>query len=313
MSKKIAFVFPGQGSQSVGMLAELAGSYPCINETFTEASTALGFDLWDLVKNGPEEKLNQTTNAQPALLAAGYAVWRVWQEASGTMPSFLAGHSLGEYTALVCAKALDFSSAIKLVAERGRLMQEAVPEGKGAMVAVVGLDNDKIIEICKEASHGQILTPANYNSIGQTVLAGEKEAALRAVELAEKAGAKLVKLLAVSVPSHCSLMLPAGEKLVELLAKLEVRSPKIPVLQNADVLFYAEPEKIKDALVRQLSHPVRWVEIVQYFAKEGVEAILECGPGKVLTGLNKRIAPNITTMFLGTSGNLQQNVVNYKL
>jgi len=309
MSKKIAFVFPGQGSQSVGMLAELAEAYPCINETFSEASSALGFDLWNLVKNGPEEELNQTTNAQPALLAAGYAVWRAWQTTGGAMPSFLAGHSLGEYTALVCAEALDFSSAIKLVAERGRLMQEAVPEGKGAMVAVVGLDNDKIAEICKEASQGQILTPANYNSIGQTVLAGEKEAALRAVELAEKAGAKLVKLLAVSVPSHCSLMLKAAEKLAELLKNVEIRSPKIPVLQNADVLVYAEPEKIKDALVRQLSHPVRWVETIQYFAEEGVEAILECGPGKVLTGLNKRIAPTITTAFLGTTGNLKQNIM----
>lgn len=304
--KKIALVFPGQGSQSVGMLAELAAQNPIVHDTFAQASAVLGYDLWRLTEAGPEEQLNQTEYAQPALLTAGYAVWQVWQQKGGALPSYLAGHSLGEYTALVCAEALSFEDGVKLVAERGRIMQEAVPVGKGAMVALVGLNEEKVLSICKEAAQGQILEPANYNSLGQIVLAGEMDAAKRAVELAKTAGAKIAKLLVVSVPSHCALMKGAAEQFKERLDLLAIQAPRIPVINNVDVAAYQDPAEIKNALIRQIYNPVRWVETIQLMKSQGVEVILECGPGKVLTGLNKRIVTDVAVDFIGLSQNLSK-------
>lgn len=296
MSKKIAFVFPGQGSQSIGMLATLAAEFPIVIETFAEASQALGYDLWQLVQQGPAETLNQTAHTQPALLAAGVAVWRVWQQQKGPMPVLMAGHSLGEYSALVCAQALDFADAVKLVAERGQFMQAAVPEGHGAMAAIVGLDDDQVKEICKQATHGTLtVEPANYNAIGQVVVAGQSAAVDRAITLAQAAGAKLAKRLPVSVPSHCALMQPAAQRLATRLASITCQPPKIPVINNVDVKDYQDSAAIKDALVRQLYNPVRWVETVQLLVEREIACIIECGPGKVLAGLNKRIVDNIPT------------------
>lgn len=306
--KKIAFVFPGQGSQTIGMLQELATAFPIVTQTFATASQALGYDLWQLVQTGPVETLNQTVYTQPALLTASVAIWRVWQEQKGTQPILLAGHSLGEYSALVCAGALEFSQAVKLVAERGRLMQEAVPEGQGAMAAVVGLDDKKIQEICELAAQGNVLAPANYNAIGQVVLAGEAEAINRAIELADKAGAKLIKKLPMSVPSHCSLLKPAAEKLATYLQQVTCQRPQIPVINNVEVYCEQEPAAIKEALVRQLYNPVRWVETVQYIAKQGIELIVECGPGKVLAGLTKRIEASLPAVSVSDPIGLQQSL-----
>lgn len=307
MSKKIAFVFPGQGSQAVGMLAELATAFPQVQETFVTASKVLGYDLWELVQQGPEEKLNQTVYTQPALLTAGVAIWRIWQGQGGLKPSLLAGHSLGEYTALVCAEALDFADAVSLVADRGRFMQLAYPQA-GAMVAIVGLDDVAIQDVCQRAAMGQVLVPANYNSIGQTVLAGEMLAAQRAVDLAKAAGAKIVKLLPVSVPSHCELMRPAADALAERLSQVTFHQPQVPVINNVDVKCYIESAEIRDALVRQLYSPVRWVETIQSLVQADVACILECGPGKVLTNLIKRITDQVVVSYLGTVTNLQQNL-----
>ncbi|EKD45744.1 MAG: hypothetical protein ACD_69C00157G0001 [uncultured bacterium] len=300
MQDKYAIVFPGQGSQTIGMLKELAISYSQVQETFNEASKALGYDLWDLTQNGPEEKLNQTEFTQPALLASGVAVWRVWKNKNQVKPMFLAGHSLGEYTALVCADAIDFIEAIKIVRDRGRFMQDAY-HGEGAMVAIVGLDDDAIKKICSESAQNEVLVAANYNSIGQTVLAGELKAAERAVLLAKSLGAKIAKILPVSIPSHCALMNPAATKLAALLEQVVINPPKIPVIQNADVVCNDDPQKIRDALVRQLYSPVRWVETIQFIVNNGVRCVLECGPGKVLTGLNKRISSEIAVDFIGES------------
>lgn len=291
MSKKIAFIFPGQGSQAVGMLSSLAAKYPLIKETFTEASDALNNDLWSLCQEGPEEVLNQTHITQPVLLAASVACWRLWRDKKGNLPLFLAGHSLGEYSALVCAASIDFPSAIRLVAERGRLMQEAVPEGFGAMAAIVGLEGDELESLCHLVSEGQVLSPANYNSIGQTVVAGNSEAVDRLIIHAKEAGAKLAKRIPVSVPSHCALMKPAAEKLTLYLQSISFVSPQFSILNNVDVKIEKEPEAIKRALIRQLVSPVRWVEIIQRFQQEQIEYLIECGPGKILAGLNKRIVP----------------------
>ena len=300
MQNKYAIVFPGQGSQTIGMLKELASNYPQVQETFNEASKALGYDLWDLTQNGSEEKLNQTEFTQPALLASGVAVWRVWKNKNQVKPAFLAGHSLGEYTALVGAEAIDFIEAIKIVQNRGRFMQDAY-HGEGAMVAIVGLDDEAIKKICSESAQNEVLVAANYNSIGQTVLAGELKAAERAVLLAKSLGAKIAKILPVSIPSHCALMNPAATKLAALLEQVVINPPKIPVIQNADVVCNDDPQKIRDALVRQLYSPVRWVETIQFMVNNGVGCVLECGPGKVLTGLNKRISSEIAVDFIGES------------
>ncbi|WP_109419016.1 ACP S-malonyltransferase [Proteus terrae] len=285
-----AMVFPGQGSQAVGMLAELAEQYPIVTETFAQASDVLGYSLWDLVQNGPEEELNKTWKTQPALLAASVAIWRVWQEKQGKMPQMMAGHSLGEYSALVCAGVIDFAAAIKLVELRGQLMQEAVPAGTGAMYAIIGLDNDAIAKACEEAAQGQVVSPVNFNSPGQVVIAGNKEAVERAGVLCKEAGAKRALPLAVSVPSHCALMKPAADKLAVALQEIEFKQPEIQVVNNVDVVAQTDANAIRDALVRQLYNPVRWTETVELIAEKGITQLLEIGPGKVLTGLTKRIS-----------------------
>ncbi|HHJ81291.1 MAG TPA: [acyl-carrier-protein] S-malonyltransferase [Candidatus Tenderia electrophaga] len=285
----LAFVFPGQGSQSVGMLKDLAAEFAEVEATFKQASDALGYDLWEVVQNGPAEKLNQTDITQPAMLSAGVAVWRIWQARGGAQPVMMAGHSLGEYTALVCAGALDFRDAVKLVAERGRLMQQAVPAGEGAMAAILGLDDDAVIQVCTDAAEGEVLSAVNFNSPGQVVIAGQKSAVERALVVAKEKGAKRALLLPVSVPSHCALMKPAAEKLAKILADMEIRKPAIPVINNVDVQAQNSADEIRAALVKQLHNPVRWVEIIQAMAADGVDSLIVCGPGKVLAGLNKRI------------------------
>lgn len=291
-------VFPGQGSQSVGMLADIAVQFPEVKQTFAEASQALGYDLWDLVKNGPAEKLDTTTHTQPALLTASYAVWCILQNKNPIQPALLAGHSLGEYTALVCAKALNFSDAIKLVAARGEYMQDAVPPGVGAMAAIVGLDDAMVAEVCQQAiaSAEEVLSPANFNSIGQVVVAGHKAAVERAVKLATEKGAKLAVMIPVSVPSHCKLMQPAADRLAKMLATITINNPELTVINNVDATAYTNAESIRDGLVKQLFMPVRWVDTIQAFVKNGITHVIECGPGKVLTGLNKRIDKSLTLM-----------------
>lgn len=289
----LAFVFPGQGSQSMGMLDALANEFTDVEKTFRAASEVLGYDLWDIVQNGPAEKLNSTDITQPAMLAAGVAVWRVWQARGGAQPAVLAGHSLGEYTALVCGGSLAFEDAIKLVAERGRLMQQAVPAGTGAMAAVLGLDDDTVRAVCTEAAAGEVVEAVNFNSPGQVVVAGHKTAVERTVDLAKAKGAKRALLLPVSVPSHCALMQPAAEQLATVLEGVAIQSPQIPVINNVDVAMPTDPTAIRSALVRQLHSPVRWVETVQKMAADGVDRLIECGPGKVLVGLNKRIERNM--------------------
>lgn len=309
---KLAFVFPGQGSQSVGMLAELAESHPVVGETFSEASDQLGMNLWQLVQEGPKEALNQTTNTQPAMLAAGVAAWRVWNQQTDIRPAVMAGHSLGEYSALVAAGALDFGDAIKLVAERGRLMQEAVPEGEGAMAAILGLEDDQVRSVCSSAADGGVVEPVNFNSPGQVVIAGSADAVGRAIEAAKEAGAKRALPLPVSVPSHSSLMREAAEKFAEAMMPVVINSPEIPVINNVDVRMESDPDSIRDALSRQLYNPVRWVETVREMHGEGVEMLVECGPGKVLAGLNKRIERGMKAMAVFDNASLEAaiNTVN---
>jgi [acyl-carrier-protein] S-malonyltransferase len=302
----LAFVFPGQGSQSVGMLNALADAYPQVKKTFAEASAELGYDLWALASGGPEEKLNQTEITQPVMLAAGVAVWRVWQAEHGPQPLVTAGHSLGEYTALTCAGALDFKDAVQLVADRGRFMQAAVPAGQGGMAAIVGLEDEQVRALCAQAAQGEVLSPVNFNSPGQVVIAGTAVAVARAVEQAKGAGAKLAKLLPVSVPSHCALMHPAAERMRERLQQVKIEPPRIPVLHNAHVRSENDPEAIRAALVQQIESPVRWVETVQKMAADGVDKLVECGPGKVLAGLNKRIAKNTQTLPVYDPESLRQ-------
>lgn len=290
---KFAIVFPGQGSQAVGMLADLGEQYEIVKQTFAQASEALGYDLWSLVQNGPAEDLNQTFRTQPALLASSVAIWRVWQELGLAQPENLAGHSLGEYSALVCAGVIDFQEAIKLVELRGQLMQEAVPAGTGAMYAIIGLDDEAIAKACEEAAQGEVVSPVNFNSPGQVVIAGSKDAVERAGALCKEAGAKRALPLPVSVPSHCALMKPAAEKLAVALESIEFKAPQLPVINNVDVVAETDPAKIKDALVRQLYSPVRWTESVELMSSQGVEKLLEMGPGKVLTGLTKRIVKSL--------------------
>jgi len=285
----IAAVFPGQGSQSVGMLGELAQGHPLVGETFEEGGDALGMDLWSLVREGPEAELGRTEHTQPALLAAGVAVWRVWRSQGGCDPVVMAGHSLGEYTALVCADALDYVEAIQLVRARGQLMQSAVPPGVGAMAAILGLDDDQVSALCEQAAQGEVVSAVNFNSPGQVVVAGGRAAVDRLMALARQAGAKRVVPLAVSVPAHSALMQPAVEGLRERLAQVEVRSPRIPVLHNVDVKACEDPEAIRDALARQVHSPVRWVETVRAMAGRGADTLVEMGPGRVLAGLTRRI------------------------
>ncbi|WP_419246793.1 ACP S-malonyltransferase [Serratia sp. NFX21] len=301
---QFAFVFPGQGSQTLGMLADLATQYPIVEATFSEASSVLGYDLWQLVQQGPAEELNKTWQTQPVLLAASVAIFRVWQQQGGKTPAIMAGHSLGEYSALVCAGVLDFQAAIRLVELRGKLMQEAVPEGTGAMSAIIGLDNAAIAKACEESAQGQVVSPVNFNSPGQVVIAGNKEAVERAGAACKAAGAKRALPLPVSVPSHCALMKPAADKLAVALQEITFNAPQVPVVNNVDVSTETDPEAIRSALVRQLYSPVRWTESVEFMAAQGVTLLLEVGPGKVLTGLTKRIVDTLTAAAVNDAASL---------
>jgi [acyl-carrier-protein] S-malonyltransferase len=277
------------------MLANLAAAFPVVRRTFAEASEVLDKDLWTLISDGPKEDLDQTENTQPAMLAAGVAVWRCWRERGGPPPALMAGHSLGEYSALVCAEAIGFADAIGLVAARGRLMQAAVPDGQGAMAAVLGLDDDAVRALCAEQAGGQVLEPVNFNAPGQVVIAGAREAVDRAVLAAKAVGAKRAVLLPVSVPSHCALMRDASDRFAELLDAVEVRMPSIQVLHNVTVSPAQSAAQVRDLLARQLYRPVRWVETVQAMADRGIQVCIEAGPGKVLTGLGKRIDKRVET------------------
>ena len=288
------------------MLKELASAHAVVKDTFAAASQVLGYDLWSLVQNGPDEELNQTAKTQPAMLAAGVAVWRVWRALGGAEPAVMAGHSLGEYTALVCADSLGFEDAVALVAERGRLMQEAVPAGQGAMAAILGLDDNQVRAVCAAAAQGEVVAAVNFNSPGQVVVAGHAAAVQRAMTIAKQTGAKRALALAVSAPSHCDLMLPAAEQLAERLSTVTVNAPRIPVLHNADVKSHNDAVAIRAVLVRQLHQPVRWVETIQAMRTLGVSKVLECGPGKVLAGLIKRIDATLVALPVYDTATLQQ-------
>ena len=294
---KLAFVFPGQGSQQVGMLRDLA-SEAVVRATFAEASDALGEDLWELVENGPAEALNLTRNTQPAMLTADIAIWRVWQSAGGPQPSVVAGHSLGEYAALVAAGALQLRDAVPLVRFRADAMQEAAPTGVGAMAAIMGGDDDTIIAACREAAQGEIVEPVNFNAPGQLVIAGHKGAVERAIAAAKARGAKRGVMLPVSAPFHSALMKPAADRLAARLADVAIAATVIPVVHNVDVAEHAAPESIRDALSRQAASPVRWTETIKALAARGVTQVVECGPGKVLSGLVRRIDEGMTTYAL---------------
>ena len=311
-STHLAFVFPGQGSQSVGMLAELAAVHPAVRETFAEASEGAGVDLWVLSQDGPEGELNRTEFTQPALLAAGIAVWRAWQAAGGARPSLLAGHSLGEYSALVAAGALSLHDAASLVRERGRLMQDAVPAGVGAMAAVLGADDALIAEICSQVAGDEIVAPANYNSPGQTVIAGHAAAVDRALALLAERGVRKAIKLPVSVPSHTALMRGAAEKLAERMAVIAWNAPSIPVVQNADVRSFDDVSDIREALARQLYQPVQWTGCVQELRDRGIAHVIECGPGKVLTGLIKRIDKTLDARALGMPADFDAALQEFK-
>ncbi len=304
VNDKLAFVFPGQGSQSVSMMGEFAGN-PLVKSIFAEASEALGFDLLALVQDGPEGQLNKTENTQPALLTAGYCLWRLWQEAGGDAPAFVAGHSLGEYTALVCAGVMRFGDGVALVRDRGRYMQQAVPEGEGAMAAILGLDGDRLSQICAGFAKPQTVAAANFNSPEQTVIAGGKAAVTWAVNEAKSAGARRAVVLPVSVPSHCGLMAAAAEKLALRLEQVDFRDAAIPVVQNVDAKAHTAAAEIKQALVQQLHQPVQWLASIQALVGLGVSHIIECGPGKVLSGLIRRIDRNLLALPLGSPASLQ--------
>lgn len=305
-SSKLGFAFPGQGSQSIGMVAALAAEYPEVGARYATASEVLGFDLLKLVTDGPEDELNRTQNTQPALLAASVATWDIWVKEGGPLPGIVAGHSFGEYSALVCAGALDFSTAVALVAERGRLMQQAVPAGEGAMAAILGLDLEPLQQACAEAAaEGGVCSCANLNAPGQIVIAGSSAAVDRACALASARGAKRAMKLQVSVPAHCALMAPAAEAFAQRLAEVEFETPRITVLHNVDVVGHNDAMAIRDALIRQLFSPVRWIETIEQFARVGVTHIAECGPGKVLAPLIKRIDKNLQTVALNEPAGLR--------
>jgi [acyl-carrier-protein] S-malonyltransferase len=312
---KFAFTFPGQGSQSIGMLAELAGDYPQVQETFAEASEALGYDLWELTQKGPEARLNATEQTQPAMLAAGVAVARVWQAVGGPTPALAAGHSLGEYAALVCAGSLEFADAVALVAARGRFMQEAVPEGQGAIAALLGLDDEQVLGVCASATDreaGAIVSAVNFNAPGQVVIAGHAGAVEKAIAMAEEAGAKRAIKLPMSVPVHCELMEPARERLIAKLEETRVSTPEFPVLHNADNALHEDAAEIRAVLADQLTKPVRWGESVIALGGHGAGILVEPGPGRVLTGLNKRIDRSLKTMAVHDGASLDKALTEVK-
>ncbi len=285
----LAFVFPGQGSQSIGMLNELASVFPEVNDIFQHASDALNIDLWSILTHDSAQQLNQTRYTQPIMLAAGVAVWTIWTKHTQLRPSLMAGHSLGEYTALVCADALEFTDAIKLVAERGKLMQQAVPEGVGKMAAILGLDDAEVIAVCNEASADTFVSAANFNAPGQVVIAGHQDAVERAMNLAKEKGAKRVIAIPVSVPSHCLLMQDAAERLADQLSNITISRPTIKLIHNVDAAFHESPDSIRLCVKEQLFKPVLWVDTITAMSAQGIDTFIECGPGKVLLGLNKRI------------------------
>lgn len=293
---ELAFVFPGQGSQKQGMLLELAEQYPVIQETFAEASDVLGYDLWALSQDGPQEKLNMTECTQPLLLTASVAIWRVWQQAGGAVPALMAGHSLGEWSALVCAQVVDFKDAIKLVQLRGKYMQEAVPAGVGSMAAIIGLADDIIVDACSEAQQGEEVSAVNFNSPGQVVIAGHVGAIDRAMTLCKEKGAKKAIPLAVSAPFHSLLLKPAADRLADEMANVEFAAPVIPVVHNVNAKPEVDPLKIKQLMIEQIYHPVLWVDCVQVLVASGVTNAVECGPGKVLSGLIKRIDRSVSSV-----------------
>ncbi|MHA6476474.1 ACP S-malonyltransferase [Stutzerimonas sp. KH-1] len=300
MSASLAFVFPGQGSQSLGMLAELGAQQSVIIDTFAEASAALGYDLWALTQQGPEEQLNQTDKTQPAILAASVALWRLWQAEGGARPAFFAGHSLGEYSALVAAGSLPFADAVKLVELRGQLMQQAVPAGQGGMAAILGLEDADVLAACAEAAQGEVVSAVNFNAPGQVVIAGGAAAVERAIEACKAKGAKRAMALPVSVPSHCDLMRPAAERFAASVEAIAWQAPQIPLVQNVSAAVVADLGTLKRDLLAQLYSPVRWVESMVALGDRGVTSLVECGPGKVLSGLNKRCVKGVSTYNLDT-------------
>ena len=302
-----AIVFPGQGSQSVGMMAAY-GDSAVVRATFDDASSALGDDLWTMVADGPAEVLAQTVNTQPVMLTAGIAAWRLWRERGGRMPAVVAGHSLGEYSALVAADVIELKDAVPLVRLRAAAMQEAVPVGTGAMAAILGLDDAGVAAACAEAAQGEVVEPVNFNASGQTVIAGHKNAVERAMESCKARGARMAKALPVSAPFHSSLIRPAADKLAARLAELDFRRPVVPLINNVDVAIESDPARIKDALVRQTYNPVRWVETIQKMANCGVSTVAECGPGKVLAGLTKRCADGVAGIALADAASIEANL-----
>ncbi|MGB5406914.1 MAG: ACP S-malonyltransferase [Thiogranum sp.] len=302
----LAMVFPGQGSQSVGMLAALAEACPLVEETFAQASGVLGYDLWERTQKGPADLLNQTSCTQPAMLTAGVATWRCWKNQTDRLPAMMAGHSLGEYTALVCAGAIEFVDAVALVEKRGETMQNAVPEGSGAMAAILGLDDDQVISVCAQAAQGEVVSAVNFNSPGQVVIAGNAAAVERAMDLAKQGGARRTLLLPVSVPSHCSLMQPAAQAFANDLAAISIKPPAVRVLHNVDVAMHDQPDAIRQALSAQLFNPVRWVETVHAMHGAGIATILEMGPGKILAGLNKRIEKSMQGIAVQTAEDIEK-------
>ena len=300
MSASLAFVFPGQGSQSLGMLAEQGGQQKLVLDTFAEASEALGYDLWALTQQGPEEQLNQTDKTQPAILAASIALWRLWLAEGGARPAYVAGHSLGEYSALVAAGSLGFADAVKLVERRGQLMQQAVPAGQGGMAAILGLEDADVLAACVEAAQGEVVSAVNFNAPGQVVIAGAAAAVERAIEACKARGAKRAMPLPVSVPSHCALMKPAAERFAESVEALAWQAPQIPLVQNVSAAVVADLAELKRDLLAQLYSPVRWVESMVSLSERGVTDLVECGPGKVLSGLNKRCVKGVNTHNLDT-------------
>lgn len=311
---KFAFVFPGQGSQSVGMMAGY-DDLSIVHDTFVEASDILAQDFWSMVYDGPAEDLNLTINTQPLMLMSGVAVYRAWEALGGGKPALLAGHSLGEYTALVVSGALSFADGLKLVRFRGEVMQQAVPEGTGGMAAILGLEDAVVETLCQEVAalnNQESLEPANFNSPGQVVIAGHKNAVLKGIELAKEKGAKRAVMLPMSIPSHCRLMKPAAEKMQQQLEQTSLQSPGIPILHNVDVQAHDDVESIKAILTRQLFSPVRWVDTIKAFATEGITHSVECGPGNILTGLNKRIDRNLQHLSLTNSDAIRQAVANFK-
>ncbi|GGJ90597.1 ACP S-malonyltransferase [Pseudomonas matsuisoli] len=300
MTTSVAFVFPGQGSQAVGMLAEQGTQCASVKSTFAEASEALGYDLWDLAQNGPAESLNRTDRTQPAILTASIALWRLWLEEGGAKPAYVAGHSLGEYSALVAAGSVGFTDAVKLVELRGQLMQAAVPDGKGAMAAILGLEDADVVAACAEAAQGEVVSAVNFNAPGQVVVAGATAAVDRAIEICKAKGAKRALPLPVSVPSHCELMRPAAERFADAVKTLEWRMPEIELVQNVDAKVVGDIDTLKNNLLAQLYSPVRWVESMVCLQQQGVTALVECGPGRVLSGLNKRCVKGVDTFALDT-------------